>query len=155
MLGLVGESGCGKSAILRCVAGLYQDWTGEIALAGAQVGREIDRARSRLVQMVFQDPFGSLHPPRVLLLDEPTSALNVSVQAEILNLRSDLRQKEGLTSLMVTHDLGVVVHLRDRVAVRLQGEIVETRGASDLATAGLAHPYSKRLVDSSRRMSHV
>ena len=93
--------------------------------------------------------------PRVLLLDEPTSALDVSVQAEILNLLSDLRQQEGLTYLMVTHDLGVVVHLCDRVAVMLKGEIVETRGASDLATAELAHPYSKLLVDSSRRVSHV
>jgi peptide/nickel transport system ATP-binding protein len=93
--------------------------------------------------------------PRVLLLDEPTSALDVSVQAEILNLLSDLRRKEGLTYLMVTHDLGVVVHLCDRVGAMLKGEIVETRGASDLATAELAHPYSKVLVDSSRRVSHA
>lgn len=219
VFGLVGESGCGKSTILRCVAGLYQDWSGEIALDGVQVGRKIDRARSRLVQMVFQDPFGSLHPrhtietalgeplkihglrdvdaridkalvkvglnasfrrrfphqlsggqrqrvaiaralvlePRVLLLDEPTSALDVSVQAEILNLLSDLRQKDGLTYLLVTHDLGVVVHLCDRVAVMLKGEIVETRGASDLPTAALLHPYSKVLVDSSRshRVSQI
>jgi peptide/nickel transport system ATP-binding protein len=217
VFGLVGESGCGKSTILRCVAGLYQDWTGDITLAGARMGRKIDRSRSRLVQMVFQDPFGSLHPrhtietalaeplkihgldqihtridkaltkvglnasfrqryphqlsggqrqrvaiaralvlePRVLLLDEPTSALDVSVQAEILNLLSDLRRKEGLTYLMVTHDLGVVVHLCDRVGVMLKGEIVETRGASDLATAELSHPYSKVLVDSSRRGSHA
>ncbi|MFM0669603.1 ABC transporter ATP-binding protein [Paraburkholderia sediminicola] len=217
VFGLVGESGCGKSTILRCVAGLYRDWSGEIALNGVQIGRKIDRARSRLVQMVFQDPFGSLHPrhtietalgeplkihgldsidtridkalskvglnasfrrryphqlsggqrqrvaiaralvlePRVLLLDEPTSALDVSVQAEILNLLSDLRQKEGLTYLLVTHDLGVVVHLCDRVAVMLKGEIVETRGASDLSTAELAHPYSRMLVESSRRVSQV
>ncbi|WP_223191135.1 ABC transporter ATP-binding protein [Paraburkholderia panacisoli] len=217
VFGLVGESGCGKSTILRCVAGLYQDWNGEISLNRVRIGRKIDRARSRLVQMVFQDPFGSLHPrhtietalgeplkihgldsidtridkalskvglnasfrkryphqlsggqrqrvaiaralvlePRVLLLDEPTSALDVSVQAEILNLLSDLRQKEGLTYLLVTHDLGVVVHLCDRVAVMLKGEIVETRGASDLPTAELSHPYSRMLVDASRRVSQV
>ena len=93
--------------------------------------------------------------PRVLLLDEPTSALDVSVQAEILNLLSDLPQKEGLTYLLVTHDLGVLVHLCDRVAVMLKGEILETRGASDLSTAELAHPYSRMLVESSRRVSQV
>ncbi len=173
--------------------------------------------RSRLVQMVFQDPFGSLHPrhtietalgeplkihrlddidtridkalskvglnasfrrryphqlsggqrqrvaiaralvlePRVLLLDEPTSALDVSVQAEILNLLSDLRQKEGLTYLLVTHDLGVVVHLCDRVAVMLKGEIVETLSACDLSTAELSHPYSRMLVEASRGVSQT
>ncbi|MFL9954385.1 ABC transporter ATP-binding protein [Paraburkholderia nemoris] len=217
VFGLVGESGCGKSTILRCVAGLYQEWSGEIALNGVQVGRKIDRKRSRLVQMVFQDPFGSLHPrhtietalgeplkihrlddidtridqalskvglnasfrrryphqlsggqrqrvaiaralvlePRVLLLDEPTSALDVSVQAEILNLLSDLRQKEGLTYLLVTHDLGVVVHLCDRVAVMLKGEIVETLSACDLSTAELSHPYSRMLVEASRGVSQT
>lgn len=209
--GLVGESGSGKTTVLRCLAGLLTHWQGELAIAGKPVGRALDFARSELVQMVFQDPYGSLHPrqtvaralaepllihrrdqrhariddalikvglspdfrdrfphqlsggqrqrvaiaralvlqPRVLLLDEPTSALDVSVQAEILNLLADLRQKEGLTYLLVTHDLGVVAQLCDRLAVMQAGQIVETLPTQSLIDGTPRHPYTQMLVHAS------
>ncbi|WP_224788872.1 ABC transporter ATP-binding protein [Pandoraea terrae] len=209
--GLVGESGCGKSTILRCLAGLYEHWHGTIEIDGAAVGPKLDRARCRRVQMVFQDPYGSLHPrhtietvlaeplkihrlgdvddrvdqalasvgldtsfrqrfphqlsggqrqrvaiarslmlePQVLLLDEPTAALDVSVQAEILNLLADLRRTRGLTYVLVTHDLGVVVHLCDRLAVMRQGEIVDTLPAQRLLDGAARHPYTTTLVQAS------
>lgn len=213
--GLVGESGSGKTTVLRCLAGQYRHWSGELSIADVPLQHKIPKEHFRKVQMVFQDPYGSLHPrhtidatlreplaihamgdrddrindillkvglnesfryryphqlsggqrqrvaiaralilePRVLLLDEPTSALDVSVQAEILNLLSDLRQREKLTYLMVTHDLGVVSHLCDKVAVMQHGRIVErldTQGLSqDLAT----HEYTRMLVQASRDFS--
>lgn len=84
--------------------------------------------------------------PSLLLLDEPTSALDVSVQAEVLNLLSDLRQSQGLTYLLVSHDLGVVAHLCDRVAVMQQGRIVETLSTEALCADGAEHPYTRALV---------
>jgi ABC-type dipeptide/oligopeptide/nickel transport system ATPase subunit len=172
--GLVGESGSGKSTILRAIAGLVPTWSGGMRVAGEALGVTRSKAFYKQVQMVFQDPYASLHPrqtvdqvlseamqlqglkdidrritrlledvglgtgyrfryphqlsggqrqrvaiaralapePRILLLDEPTSALDVSVQAEILNLLVDLRKEHGLTYVMVSHDLGVVGHLR-------------------------------------------
>ena len=91
--------------------------------------------------------------PRVLLLDEPTSALDVSVQAEILNLLADLRERDGLTYLMVTHDLGVVAHLCDQVAVMQQGRIVESLSTEALCNNAAQHAYTRMLVDSSRSYS--
>ncbi|MDR3410028.1 MAG: ABC transporter ATP-binding protein [Formivibrio sp.] len=214
--GLVGESGSGKTTVLRCLAGQYTHWTGDLRIDGQALEHKLDRARCRHVQMVFQDPYGSLHPrhtvetalteplaihgigerqerigsilakvglndsyrfryphqlsggqrqrvaiaralilePRILLLDEPTSALDVSVQAEILNLLADLRQRDGLTYLMVTHDLGVVAHLCDRVAVMQQGEIVETLATCDLAGSTPKNAYTSMLVEASREYSH-
>ena len=213
--GLVGESGSGKSTILRAVAGLIPDWSGEILLDGRPVRHDRPRALRRALQMVFQDPYGSLHPrhtvdvilaepcrihgldriggrieralaevglgpafryryphqlsggqrqrvaiaralilePRIVLLDEPTSALDVSVQAEILNLLAELRRNHGLTFLFVSHNLAVVAHLCDRLAVMRQGRIVETATAADLARGTLAHPYSRQLLASSKGYS--
>ena len=91
--------------------------------------------------------------PRVLLLDEPTSALDVSVQAEILNLLSDLRQREKLTYLMVTHDLGVVSHLCDKVAVMQHGRIVERLDCQGLSQDLATHEYTRMLVQASRDFS--
>jgi peptide/nickel transport system ATP-binding protein len=91
--------------------------------------------------------------PRVLLLDEPTSALDVSVQAEILNLLADLRRREKLTYLMVTHDLGVVTHLCDRVAVMQQGKIVELLDSQALSQDLASHAYTRMLVQASRDFS--
>jgi len=205
---LVGESGSGKSTILRAIAGLAPDWTGTISVMGEPRNHRVDRAVSRQVQMVFQDPYGSLHPrktidatlseplaihgignrgerveailkavgldqrfrfrfphqlsggqrqrvaiaralmlePKVLLLDEPTSALDVSVQAEILNLLKRLRREQGLTYLLVTHNLPVVSFLCDRLAVMRQGRIVEVADVAQLRAGKLDDPYSCELL---------
>jgi peptide/nickel transport system ATP-binding protein len=210
--GLVGESGSGKSTILRCIANLYTHWSGTITLNGQQLGKRLSRNRAQAVQMVFQDPYGSLHPrhtvqmslaeplrvarardvsdrvtqilhdvglnpdfrqryphqlsggqrqrvaiaralitePRVLLLDEPTSALDVSVQAEILNLLADLRARRNLTYLLVTHDLGVVVHLCARLAVMQAGQIVEILPAEALTSGQVVAPYTNALLQASK-----
>ncbi len=206
---LVGESGSGKSTILRAIAGLAPDWTGEIAVLGRARSHGIDRAVARQVQMVFQDPYGSLHPrktidavlsepleingignrgerveamlgavgldqrfrfrfphqlsggqrqrvaiaralmlePKVLLLDEPTSALDVSVQAEILNLLKRLRREQGLTYLLVTHNLPVVSFLCDRLAVMRQGRVVEIASVDQLKRAELKSAYARELLE--------
>ena len=213
--GLVGESGSGKTTVLRCLAGLYRHWQGTLLIGGKALGHKIDRQRCRMVQMVFQDPYSSLHPrftveaalaeplkihqmdnidarigrilvkvglndsfrhryphqmsggqrqrvaiaralilePRILLLDEPTSALDVSVQAEILNLLAELRVRDGLTCVLVTHDLGVVVHLCDRVAVMQQGAIVDTLSCDSLSAGDVAHPYTRMLMEATRHDS--
>jgi ABC-type dipeptide/oligopeptide/nickel transport system ATPase subunit len=205
---LVGESGSGKSTILRAIAGLAPDWTGEISVLGQSRSHRIERSFSQQCQMVFQDPYGSLHPrktidatlseplaihgignrdervekvlkqvgldqrfryrfphqlsggqrqrvaiaralmlePKVLLLDEPTSALDVSVQAEILNLLKRLRQEQGLTYLMVTHNLPVVSFLCDRLAVMRQGRIVEVADVAQLRQGKLNESYSQELL---------
>lgn len=212
VFGLVGESGSGKSTVLRCLAGLHTHWQGAMRIDGQALGHRIDRERCRLMQMVFQDPYGSLHPrhtidtalseplkihgigeidervcdilvrvglnssfryryphqlsggqrqrvaiaralilsPRILLLDEPTSALDVSVQAEILNLLEELRLREGLTYLLVTHDLGVVVHMCQRLAVMQQGRIVDTLDSELLRSGAASHPYTRSLLAASR-----
>ena len=211
VFGLVGESGCGKSTVLRALAGLNDDWSGRVAIDGMAMAANRERAFYKKVQMVFQDPYGSLHPrmtvndilmepiivhrledandrinkvldevglgpdfrfryphqlsggqrqrvavarclilqPKVLLLDEPTSALDVSVQAEILNLLADLRREEGLTYILVSHDLGVVAHLCDRLAVMNLGRILETMSVTDLTQNRPADPYTKRLFAAS------
>ncbi|MFJ4457916.1 ABC transporter ATP-binding protein [Pseudomonas sp. NPDC089392] len=213
--GLVGESGSGKTTVLRCLAGQYRHWSGALSIDGVPLQHKLPKEHFRKVQMVFQDPYGSLHPrhtidtalreplvihgmderndrihdilikvglndsyryryphqlsggqrqrvaiaralilqPRVLLLDEPTSALDVSVQAEILNLLSDLRQREKLTYLMVTHDLGVVSHLCDKVAVMQHGRIVEQLDCRALGQDQASHDYTRMLVQASRDFS--
>lgn len=209
---LVGESGSGKSTVLRAIAGLAPDWTGRIEVAGQPRGHRPDRTFARTCQMVFQDPYGSLHPrrtvdavltealkiqkmpdrdtrieevlaevgldgrfryrfphqlsggqrqrvalaralilrPRVLLLDEPTSALDVSIQAEILNLLKRLRAEQGLTYLIVTHDLPVAAFLCDRLAVMRRGRIVEIARTEALRTGAFTDPYSRSLYDLTR-----
>ncbi|MBU2956268.1 ABC transporter ATP-binding protein [Paracoccus sp. C2R09] len=210
--GLVGESGSGKSTILRAVAGLIDSWSGDLQVAGLKVrGARRDRQFFKTVQMVFQDPYASLHPrhsvdavlsetlhlqgignvdqrinkllddvglgrsfrfryphqlsggqrqrvaiaralaaePRLLLLDEPTSALDVSVQAEILNLLSDLRAEHDLTYLMVTHDLAVVGHMCDRIAVMQHGRLVEELPVADLRRGAAKAEYTRGLIEAS------
>ncbi|WP_147113098.1 ABC transporter ATP-binding protein [Tateyamaria sp. syn59] len=209
--GLVGESGSGKSTILRAITGLAPTWSGRITVDGRAVEKARPRAFYKQVQMVFQDPYASLHPrhsvdavlaetlklhgftdidarvakllddvglgqkfrfryphqlsggqrqrvaiaralapePQLLLLDEPTSALDVSVQAEILNLLADLRQGHGLTFLMVSHDLSVVGHMCDRLAVMKDGEIVEVMDVAALRAMKATHPYSQHLLQAS------
>lgn len=210
--GLVGESGSGKSTILKAITGLAPTWSGEITVEGTPLsGAKRDRAFYKTVQMVFQDPYASLHPrhtvdqvlsetlhlhgftdidnrvvkllddvglggkfrfryphqisggqrqrvavaralagePDILLLDEPTSALDVSVQAEILNLLTDLRDEHKLTYLMVSHDLPVIGHMCDRLAVMKDGEIVEVMQTEDLRHGTAKHEYSRSLLASS------
>jgi oligopeptide/dipeptide ABC transporter ATP-binding protein len=216
VLGLVGETGCGKSTLARCIAGLYEPTAGEIRLDGQALAAKRRRAVRRRIQMVFQDPYSSLNPrmtvsqtvgeilrvhgklsrnavaakineplnlvdfptalknayprslsgglcqrvsiaralaadPEILLADEPVSALDVSVQATILNLLSDLRARLGLTLLLITHDMAVVRHLSDRVAVMYLGRIVETAPAEELVTDP-RHPYTVALLSAVPRL---
>jgi peptide/nickel transport system ATP-binding protein len=210
--GLVGESGSGKSTVLRAIAGLIAHADGRVMLSGQEMQDRRTKAERKMVQMVFQDPYGSLHPnqtvdqtlnmpvaihglgnadrrvaaalqevglgrehryryphqlsggqrqrvaiaralilePRILLLDEPTSALDVSVQAEILNLLGRLRRDHGLTALMVSHDLAVIAHLCERIAVMSHGAIIEITSADALASGTVTHPYTRQLLRSNR-----
>ena len=214
--GLVGETGCGKSTLARCIAGLYEPTGGEIRLDGRLLSSGRHRESGRHIQMVFQDPYSSLNPrmtvaqtvgeilrvlrkvprselpargnetlglvgfptalahvyprqlsgglrqrvsiaralaaePEILLADEAVSALDVSVQATILNLLADLRQKLGLTILLITHDMAVVRHVSDHVAVMYLGRIVERGPAEDLFTDP-RHPYSQGLISAVPRL---
>ncbi|HUH85718.1 MAG TPA: ABC transporter ATP-binding protein [Stellaceae bacterium] len=208
-LGVVGESGSGKSTLLRVVAGLHRDWSGSLIVDGEPQQR---RRFGRAVQMVFQDPYGSLHPrhtvdralseplgihrmagaearidatlravgllaahrfryphqlsggqrqrvaiaralilePRLLLLDEPTSALDAAAQAEILSLLVELRRARRFSLLLVSHDLGAVAALCERVAVMQQGRFVETLPVAALRSGAALHPYTQALVAASR-----
>ncbi len=209
--GLVGESGSGKSTVLRAISGLVTDWDGAIAVNGERIGKKREMAYCRTIQMVFQDPYASLHPrhsidrtlseplrlhkfeniddrvnqaltdvglgtsfrfryphqlsggqrqrvaiaralmlePDILLLDEPTSALDVSVQAEILNLLSDIRKKRKLTYILVTHDLAVVAHMCEEIAVMNFGEIVEVMNVETMRHSKPEHAYTRELLEAS------
>lgn len=209
--GLVGESGSGKSTLLRAVAGLAPTDSGTIQIDGKPLSSPRDKAFYRKVQMVFQDPYGSLHPrqtvdrllleplaihgiddsekriiraldevglgsgfrfryphqlsggqrqriaiaraliiePSILLLDEPTSALDASVQAEVLNLLEQVRRDRNLTFVMVSHDLAVITHMCDRLAVMRNGEIVEQLDALALVQGNIGADYTKMLMRAS------
>ncbi|MCV9961439.1 ABC transporter ATP-binding protein [Pararhizobium sp. BT-229] len=211
--GLVGESGSGKSTLLRAIAGLAPVSGGRIVLDGKALDvRRRDKAFYRRVQMVFQDPYGSLHPrqtvdrllqeplaihgvedaerrilraldevglgssfrfryshqlsggqrqriaiaraliiePQIMLLDEPTSALDASVQAEVLNLLEQVRRDRKLTYIMVSHDLGVVTHMCERLAVMKSGEVVERLSSADLVAGRISENYTKNLMVASK-----
>ena len=211
VFGLVGESGSGKSTVLRALCGLIRNWEGRVTIDGISQGQRRDKAFHKKVQMVFQDPYGSLHPrhtvdrilaepvavhrlgnatarihqtlhevglgpefrfryphqlsggqrqrvavaralilePRILLLDEPTSALDVSVQAEVLNLLSNLGKKRGLTTILVSHDLAVVAHMCDHLAVMNQGRVVEELDVETLKRRNPEQPYTRQLLTAS------
>ncbi|WP_320198088.1 ABC transporter ATP-binding protein [Agrobacterium sp. rho-13.3] len=207
--GLVGESGSGKSTLLRAIAGLNHFDEGSLMVEGRTYERKFrEKSFYRDVQMVFQDPYGSLHPrqtvdalllepliihglddkegriaraldevglgtgfrfryshqlsggqrqriaiaralilePKILLLDEPTSALDASIQAEILNLLEQARKNRGLTFLMVSHDLGVISHMCDRLAVMKSGKVVETMDVAALDSRNFAADYTRQLL---------
>jgi len=210
--GIVGESGSGKSTLLRVIAGLHEDWSGRLVIDGMEQGRRRARNFGRAVQMVFQDPYGSLHPrqtvdralaeplivqgfghdrarilaalqsvgleakhrfryphqlsggqrqrvaiaralilePRLLLLDEPTSALDAAVQAEILELLKRIRRERGMSFILVSHSLAVVVAMCERAAVMQEGRFVEEVTAADLRRGRLADPYARALFEASR-----
>ncbi len=212
-LGLVGESGCGKSTVGRTLLRLQEPTAGLVLFDGTDVfalGARDLRALRRRMQVVFQDPYSSLNPrmtvrqtlreplaihrlavgaaadarvvglleevgldprlagsyphelsggqrqrvgiaralsvePRFLVCDEPVSALDVSVQAQVLNLLMELQQKRQLTYLFIAHDLAVVKHLAEQVAVMYLGKIVELAAAAELYRAP-RHPYTRSLL---------
>jgi len=214
-LGLVGESGCGKSTVSRVLMRLTEPTAGRILIEGHDIaeasGRDLHALRRR-VQMVFQDPYASLNPrmraadivrepldnynigtraerrervehlfsrvglrkdqlekyphefsggqrqrigiaralalePQLIILDEPVSALDVSVQAQVINLLVDLQAELGVSFLFVAHDLAVVEHISDRVAVMYLGRIVEIGERSRIFGQPL-HPYTQALLAS-------
>ncbi|HEV7718446.1 MAG TPA: oligopeptide/dipeptide ABC transporter ATP-binding protein [Arsenicitalea sp.] len=213
IVGLVGESGCGKSTFGRVLAGILPQSDGSVAWEGRDL-TSLDRAEKKAVrlatQMIFQDPMSSLNPrktvagivgeapvahglvsrgeiaetvgalldrvgldrtyahryphqfsggqrqrigiaralavrPKFLVCDESVSALDVSIQAQILNLFMELRDELGLTYLFISHDLGVVKHISDRVAIMYLGRIVETAPAEEFFAAP-NHPYTTALI---------
>jgi oligopeptide/dipeptide ABC transporter ATP-binding protein len=212
-LGLVGESGCGKTTVGRSIIRLYQPSEGRIIFNGNDMlgmGRKKLRHTRRNLQMMFQDPFESLNArhtvgeileepfvihhvgngsqrrkkvlklldrvglpaeaihrfphefsggqrqrigiaraialnPQLVICDEPVSALDVSIQSQILNLLLDLQKALSLSYLFIAHDLSVVKHISDRIAVMYLGKIVESAAADDLYTKPL-HPYTQALI---------
>ena len=217
--GIVGESGSGKSTLARIALALDRPDSGSVKLAGRSLfdlpAREMRGLRAHM-QMIFQDPYGSLDPrqrvekivaeplaalgrtsrrerrglisialeavglsaadaqkyphefsggqrqriaiaralitrPKLVIADEPVSALDVSVQAQVLNLMSDLERDEGVTFLLISHDLGVVAHICRTTAVLYRGRIVEI-GPTDALFSHPAHPYTRELVEATPRL---
>jgi len=214
-MGIVGESGCGKTTLGRCLLRLLEPVSGRVIFDGRDIlalSMSSLRPLRREMQMVFQNPFSSLDPrmnvlklvseplrthtdlrgnelsrqvedllievglssehikrfshqlsggqaqrvalaralalnPKFLVLDEPTSALDVSVQAQIINLLVELQQRHGLTYLFISHDLGVVQHISDRIAVMYLGQIVEMALSEDIFNSP-QHPYTQALLSS-------
>jgi peptide/nickel transport system ATP-binding protein len=212
-LGLVGETGCGKSTTGRMLAGFLPATSGKVTFDGADIeqARRTDGNRlHREIQMIFQDPYSALNPrhtvgtiigapfryqritppggirqrvqqlleqvglspehynrhpadfsggqrqricvaraialsPKLIIADEPVSALDVSIQAQIINLLSDLREQQGMAYLLIAHDLSVVRHICDRVAVMYLGKIVELAD-NELLYSQPRHPYTRALL---------
>jgi peptide/nickel transport system ATP-binding protein len=217
--GIVGESGSGKSTLARIALALDRPDSGVVRLQGRslfELSRRNLRAARAHMQMIFQDPYGSLDPrqrvekivveplaalggagraerrarvaasleavglrpsdaskhphefsggqrqriaiaralitrPKLVIADEPVSALDVSVQAQTLNLMSDLEREAGVTFLLISHDLAVVAHICAMTAVMFRGRIVEM-GETDVLFAHPAHPYTRELVDATPRL---
>ena len=222
-LGVVGESGCGKTTLARMLVGLEKPDQGRIEVDGKDVSAlrgSARRALSRDIQMVFQDPYTSLNPrltvldlvseplsvhrthrstadkrekvaelldmvnlspdmmsrfphqfsggqrqrigiaralalePKVLVCDEPVSALDVSVQAQVVNLLRSLQSKLGIAIVFIAHDLAVVRHISDRVAVMYLGNVAETAATEDLFNSP-SHPYTQALLSASPQVDRA
>jgi len=169
-LGLVGESGCGKSTLARQLIRLENPTDGHIYLddidLGSLHGGKLRKMRGSF-QMIFQDPMACLNPrqkvadiigqgldinhlavnPRFIVADEPVSALDVSVQSQIVNLLQDIQKETKVAFLFIAHDLAVVEHISHRIMVMYLGRIAETGPARELC-AHPAHPYTRALLSS-------
>jgi oligopeptide/dipeptide ABC transporter ATP-binding protein len=213
ILGLVGESGCGKTTVGRLILGLIEPTEGDIVFEGVSLvglSKQQMRGLKRDMQIIFQDPYASLNPrmsigeiigepllvhgvsrgsekddrvafllekvgleagyrsryphefsggqrqrigiaralalqPKLIICDEPVSALDVSIQAQVINLLEELQDEFGLTYLFIAHDLSVIKHISDRVAVMYLGKIVE-RAATDELYGDPLHPYTQALL---------
>ena len=212
-LGLVGETGCGKSTLARCMTRLYDLTGGKVFFDGqdiSELSRRQLRPVRREIQMIFQDPYGSLNPrrrvgsiigdafsihgidskkgnkrsvqelmelvglnpehynrfpaefsggqrqrigvaralalkPKMIVCDEPVSALDVSIQAQVINLLKDLQSEFGLTYVFISHDLSVVRHVSDRIAVMYLGKVIEISEAARIFDTS-RHPYTRALL---------
>ena len=220
-LGIIGESGCGKSTFGRCVVGLHKPTSGQILYQGQPIDTDSKhgyRAIRKDLQMIFQDPYSSLNPkktcgklieepllihhigknqderdeivarlmkavgldvqhvhryphefsggqrqriniaraltmnPRIIVCDEPVSALDVSIQAQVLNLFTDLQQQFGLSYLFISHDLSIVKYISDRFAIMYLGTVVELCPTEDIYDHPL-HPYTQALLSAVPPMS--
>ena len=154
-LAVLGESGSGKSVTAMAVMGILDSpparvTGGEIRYRDedllAMPERDRRRVRGREIAMVFQDALSALNPA-VLIADEPTTALDVTVQAQILDLLAELRRERNMALLLITHDLGVVAQVADRIAVMHAGRIVEQAEVHTLFRAP-SHPYTAALLRS-------
>ena len=155
VLALVGESGCGKSVLCKAVMKLLPRTarikSGSICVDGVDIAkygeREMRRLRGKLFSMVFQDPMTALNPtmPDILIADEPTTALDVTIQAQILDLFRQIQSTMRTATVFVTHDLGVVARVADRVAVMYAGKIVE-QGTVEDVFYDPRHPYTWGLM---------
>ncbi len=212
ILGLVGESGCGKTTLSRCITGLINDYEGKIIYNGKALEKKSSKERTENIQMVFQDNSSALNPrrkinwilqehfkvrkindtdyienkikvtldlvalpidvlnrypsqlsggqlqrigiasalmldPKVIIADEPVSSLDVSIQAQILNLLQTLNKKLKLSIIFISHDLNVVYYLCDRIAIMNDGKIVECDEANKIFYKP-ENLYTKKLIDS-------
>ena len=172
VLGVVGESGSGKSVTSYSLMGLIANpgkiIGGDLYFNGYHINemseKEMRKIRGNEVSIIFQDPMTSLNPvytigiamalacePKLLIADEPTTALDVTIQAQIIELMIELKNKLGMAIIMITHDLGVVANICDRIAVMYAGKIIES-GLTDDIFYNPKHEYTKGLLKSIPKM---